>query len=224
MKNELHPWEVGIAEQIKGKEFSFDPQAFADFEDLLQAETLGQEPGHRAPEAGGEVMSPAATTISLPTILLIIGVVSFSGWWFWPRETSVPAEPAVSTTAPAVLPAPTSDIAPAAAPTPAAPLENNVLVSTSGLNNKSTKVTPPLSPSSSDELPIEITNTEKETEELMTRPPRILRATDRLTSLPIEAVAPLQTTSIPLPPIQEPTPIPQKRNRKALFPEVIKKN
>ncbi|MFK8161763.1 MAG: hypothetical protein AB8H12_04805, partial [Lewinella sp.] len=187
MKNELDPWEVGIAEQIKGKEFSFDPQAFADFENLLQAETLGQEPGHRAPEAGGEVMSSAATTISLPMTILIIGLVSFSGWWFWPREGVVVTEPAVTTTTPAVLPAPPSEVAPAAPPTPSASMTTQTLNAVRELDTAAPDLlaVPATITEESVELAVEAASQEVITEESVLNPPRQLRATSHLTTLPI---------------------------------------
>ena len=124
MKNELHPWEVGIAEQIKGKEFSFDPQAFADFEQLLEAEALGQLPGEQAPKATGETMSSGGLTISLPTILLVIGLACLAGWWLWPTVDNEAAT-ALPSTSSKELTDVTSSALPSILPAPAAAPSDN---------------------------------------------------------------------------------------------------
>lgn len=221
MKNELTPWEVGLAEQVKGKEFSFDPQAFADFENLLEAETLGKEPGHQAPDAAGEIMSAGGTTVSLPMVLLAIGLACVAGWWLLPGEAEVLVEPAVTTTVPGALPAPATNIAPAAPPRPAVRTESNELGDVREIFSSSPAVT---SSSSSSEVLEEVSGLTEAMQETVPRSPRMVRATNRLMTLPIEAVASLRVATIPLPTVQKPTPGSLKRDRKALFPDVIKKN
>jgi hypothetical protein len=233
MKNELHPWEVGIAEQIKGKEFSFDPQAFADFEQLLEAEALGQLPGEQAPKATGETMSSGGRTISLPTILLVIGLACLAGWWLWPTvdneaATALPSTSSkeltdvTSSALPSILPAP------AAAPSLTVVSEERPLQSTQFFAKKE----------NADNLQGGAVNNElaaKQEEPQMTdveddqllQPgpaPRALRAAAVVTMLPLQPVSPLNKNSSYFPEIRAVTPKSPKRNRKALFPDVIKKN
>lgn len=224
MKNELHPWEVGLAERVKGKEFSFDPQAFADFEELLEAETLGREPGAQAPDASGEVMSAGGSSISLPIVLLAIGLAGLGSWWFLASEPEEPmTEPAVTIST--TLPAPPSKVAPAAPPTTSAPIITPVQTEMRELGTASPDLVAP--PENDQEVGVEEGESmgfEEAPGEVTPKPARALRATVRLATLPIQPIAPLNAADISLPTVQKPKPYPNKRDRKALFPDVIKKN
>jgi hypothetical protein len=224
MKNELTPWEVGLAEQVKGKEFSFDPQAFADFENLLEAETLGQEPGHQAPKAAGEMMSAGGIAVSLPMILLAIGLACLAGWWFLPGEAEVLVEPAVTTSVPTTLPAPATNIAPAAPPTPTVRTESNELSDVRGQISNSPDLTSSNTSSSTVLVAEEEGSIRTDEKENTPYLPRVQIAASRVATLPIAPVVPLRAATISLPTVQKPTPINPKRDRKALFPDVIKKN
>lgn len=226
MKNELHPWEVGIAEQMKGKEFSFDPEAFADFEQMIEAEALGQSPGHQAPSAVGETMAAGGATVSIPMVLLVIGLACTACWLFWPGEAEEIGAPAMTTSAPASAPAPATNIAPAAAPRATISKETNesrevqerIISSQAGIAST-------VNDASSDIEGLgETSNLTGIVGTALPSLPAIPQATSRLPALPIEAVVPLRVATIRLPTVQKPTPAPNKRDRKALFPDVIKKN
>jgi len=197
MKNELDLWEVGLAEQMKGKEFSFDPQAFADFENLLQAESLGQQTGEQAPpDVGGmQTAGETSTGFTLPVIFVFLCLACFAGWWFWPQPEasagSVPTISAPQTELPASEPGPSTFSAPAAAPTSSAITEANVSA-------------PPR------EAAIYSRST--------------YRVTYLPALQPITSVTSLETKSIPLPEVQKPTPPSPKRDRKTLFPDILNKN
>ncbi len=228
MKNELDLWEVGLAEQMKGKEFSFDPQAFADFENLLQAESLGQQTGEQAPpDVGGmQTAGETSTGFTLPVIFVFLCLACFAGWWFWPQPEasagSVPTISAPQTELPASEPGPSTFSAPAAAPTSSAITEANV----SAPPREAAIYLPATANSAPVDEALQLSETQNTVIEAAT--PALTRSTYRVTYLPalqpITSVTSLETKSIPLPEVQKPTPPSPKRDRKTLFPDILNKN
>lgn len=230
MKNELNPWEVGLAEQLKGKEFSFDPQAFADFENLLQAESLGHEPGEGgpAPDGAGEAMSAAGggSMISLSTLLIVVGISCFGGWLLWPTEHNVDlALPATETpaTAPA-LTAPASTLsAPASTPTSEQTITTIKAFSVKQEDRK-VALESPSAELAADEQEVTILTTIAEEVNAENRPPQQTAVMTIIGAHPIMPVQSMQSINFPVPEVQKLTPKAQKRDRKALFPDVIDKH
>jgi hypothetical protein len=227
MKNELDLWEVGLAEQMKGKEFSFDPQAYADFENLLQAESFGQKKGEQAPRDVDRMQTAGGTSIgfTLPVIFVFLGLACFAGWWFWPQSEASPGSVQTitvpQTELPASAPGPSTFIAPAAAPTSSAITETNASspLRDAAIDLPSTANTAPV-----DEA-VQLLDTQENINEAAT--PALPRSTYQVTYLPalrpITSVRALEAKSISLPEVQKPTPPSPKRDRKALFPDIINK-
>jgi len=228
MKNELHPWEVGLAEQVKGKEFSFDPQAFADFENLLEAETLGQETGQQAPPDPEAGMAAGGITNFPPIALLLVGLICFSGWWFWPRAATF-SGPAQEVTAPATAlsassSAPSTFTAPAAAHEPSIPKSSPTSPSSTEFKNYppsvTTSATPPVR-----EAHLSIgSSLAAETVEAAPAPRNTMQIKQLPTMPEIRTVSSVQPKILTLPEVRKLTPETRKRDRKTLFPDILNKN
>ena len=227
MKNELDLWEVGLAERVKGKEFSFDPQAFADFENLLQAESLGQADGAPAPAEPAGTMAAAGTTgLALPTSLLIISIVCLAGFFLWPR-TAVVNEAVTTVAAPArtEIPAPESspltNPAPAPAPVSAQPPEKDSRA-TFPVKRTARGVSPAVGnenlPQATKPAPAQPTAGQSEVS-------RVRTATYKVAALPpAPIILSVQTPDL-IPQlsikVRKYTPRKRKRDRSTLFPDVI---
>lgn len=225
MKNELEPWEVGLAKQVKEQEFSFDPQAFADFESLLKAESLGQEPGQQAPaEAGEHMPGKGGITLPWPKIILLCGLIGLAGLLFWPtaeEQATTPATNPPEITLPATSTAPTNLPAPAAAPKTTQEVPEKKVVEPSMLN----RTAPPMS--SEDVAEPASGELSPPTEEAAVPFPRQQKttATTSIARWPLEPVVQLDPKKINLPEVRRSTPETiNKRDRKALFPDVINKH
>ena len=74
MKPSLEPWEVGLADQVKRHEFDYQPEAYAQFEQLLAAEAVGAAAGSTSAAAW---WASTAAKFTLLGFVLLAGVALF---------------------------------------------------------------------------------------------------------------------------------------------------
>lgn len=234
MKNQLENWEIGLGDRMKSEEFSYDPEAFADFEALFVAEAVGGHaapPDPASPSAGGTLLGGA--TISLKTLLLGGLALVFGGLLvvYLSRPTpTVKVDPPVTgldmgstKPAPKVSTELNAGVAPEGAVTEpiATPLtgEDRRLARIKALTTGNLPVTAPATPVT-ESLATKVYPSTAFTPSLLPQ----TRAVVSISSLPLRPLAvPKIAYSIPSvsPSGNTPPSTDRKRNRKTLFPDVI---
>ena len=117
MKPSLEPWEVGLAERVKQHEFDFEPEAYAQFEQLLAVEAVAATVTTAVTATSS---APWWTATSFKLTILIVGIAVSLGLFFLYPTNPLTAEEAgpIETTSVELTATATTEPTPALLPTP----------------------------------------------------------------------------------------------------------
>ena len=205
MSHTAKNWEADFRKVVETHEFDYDPQAWAAMEGLLDGAGAAAGTSNKAAGLAGAAWKWL--------FLLLVGAAGLLLWWFLPPERTAP--PAVQTEAPAPPANPQNR--------PSVPNEQEALPPPTDVNaSPRAKILPRQEQRTPIPLPTAPEEASSAPSPAEVIPNRFLEPLPVLPNGPIPALAP-QDTSLPELNLKPPESTRPRRNRKTLYPDVIKK-